>query len=202
MQLWMFQSYVRKTKIIFLLIIFLFVSIAEGQSQGLEDFTNKEKKPHSAHKASLYSFALPGLGQAYNKKYWKIPIIYAGFGFLVYMIKTNRKEYKLYESAYKFEPVDENDTPPNDYYELYSTAQLKQGRDYYRRNMELSYILTGFWYLLNVIDASVDAHLFDFKISSDLSMKIEPYFYHQPTNNQTITGLRLQVAIPGVFGFK
>ena len=68
--------------------------------------------------------------------------------------------------------------------------------------MELSYILTAFWYLLNVIDASVDAHLFDFKVTPDLSLRVEPYFQNQHFNKQTITGLRLQIAIPGVFGFK
>ncbi len=198
----MFQVNVRKTKIIFLFIIFLFASLAEGQAQAPTDFGQKEKKPHSPHKASLYSFILPGLGQAYNKKYWKIPLVYAGFGTLIYYINKNKKEYQLFKAAYEFVPIDENEIPPNDYYEQYSKEQLKIGKDKSRRNLELSYILTGFWYLINVVDAAVDAHLFDFKVSSDLSLRIEPHFYHQPTDNKMIPGLRLQIAIPEVFGFK
>ncbi len=198
----MFHARVKKTRIIFLFIILLFSSLTQGQTQVPVDIQNKEKEPHSPHKASIYSFILPGLGQAYNKKYWKIPIVYAGFGFLTYMIISNNKEYKLYKAAYDFTPVDENDIPPNIYYEQYSSTQLKEGKDYYRRNLELSYILTGFWYLINVIDASVDAHLFDFKVSQDLTLKVEPQFYHQPINNKTIPGIRVQIGIPGVFGFK
>ncbi len=198
----MFHTLVRKIRIIFLSIIFLFTALIQGQAQTPIDFQKRQKEPHSPHKASIYSFILPGLGQAYNKSYWKIPIVYAGFGFLTYMIISNNKEYKLYKAAYDFSPVNEDDIPPNDYYTEYSTDQLKQGKDYYRRNLELSYILTGFWYLVNVIDASVDAHLFDFKVSDDLSIKIEPQFYHQPINNKTIPGIRVQIGIPGVFGFK
>lgn len=205
----MLQIYVRKKKVIFLFIFIFFIALNENFAQDIQTPKVTEKKPHSAHKASIYSFILPGLGQAYNKKYWKIPILYAGFGFLTYMIITNRKEYKAYQLAYdykkdeaKYNPPPNFYYPPNDYAAQYGLEALKQGRNYYRRNMELSYILTGVWYLLNVIDASVDAHLFDFNISPDLSLKVEPYFNHQPYNNQTITGLRLKVAIPGVFGFK
>jgi len=190
-------------KIIFLLILFLFISIIESHSQSFEDINSTHKKPHSAHKATIYSLVLPGLGQAYNKKYWKVPVVYAGFGVIGYMINNNRKEYKLYKAAYEFVPVEGENLPsPNEYYDLYSKDQLKQGRDYYRRNMELSYILAGFWYLLNVIDASVDAHLFDFQVSPNLSLRFEPYLYNQTLNNQTMPGLRMQVSIPGVFGFK
>lgn len=203
MHLRMFRTIVKNTKIIFLLLIFLIISNFESQSQSFADINNTQKKPHSAHKASIYAFILPGLGQAYNKKYWKVPIVYAGFGFIGYMINNNRKEYKLYKAAYEFVPVEGEDLPsPNEYYDLYSKDQLKQGRDFYRRNMELSYIFAGFWYLLTVVDATVDAHLFDFKVSPNLSLKIEPILYNQPVNNQVITGLRMQVSIPGFFGFK
>lgn len=198
----MLNTHLKKFRVTFLIIIFLFTSVAFGYAQAPVKIDRKEKKPHSPHKATVYSFILPGLGQAYNKKYWKIPVWYAGFGFLVYMINSNKKEYKLYKAAYEFEPATEEELPPNDYYEQYSKEQLKEGRDYYRRNMELSYILSGFWYLINVIDAAVDAHLFEFKVSDNLSFKIEPQLYHQPVNNKAIPGLGLQIKIPGVFGFK
>ena len=187
---------------IFLFIIFLFSSTAQAYAQDPVEINTKEKEPHSPHKATIYSLILPGLGQAYNRKYWKIPVWYAGTGFLVYMISTNKKEYKLYKAAYEFEPATEDELPPNDYYNQYSSTQLKDGKDYYRRNMEFSYILTGLWYLINVIDAAVDAHLFEFKVSDNLAFKIEPQLYRQPTSNKAIPGIGLQIGIPGVFGFK
>lgn len=203
MHLRMLRTTVKNTKIIFLLVLFIVISNIESRSQSFGEIDNTQKKPHSAHKATIYSLILPGLGQAYNKKYWKVPVVYVGFGVIGYMISNNRKEYKLYKAAYEFVPIEGDDQPsPNEYYDLYSKDQLKQGRDYYRRNMELSYIFAGFWYLLNVIDASVDAHLFEFQVSPNLSLRFDPCLYNQPINNQTITGLRMQVSIPGVFGFK
>jgi hypothetical protein len=205
----MFHINSRKTKIIFLFITLFFISIFNGYSQTLELPKTKEKKPHSAHKATIYSFILPGLGQAYNKKYWKVPIVYAGLGFFTYMIITNSKEYKAYKIGYTYaKAVTDNNPPegfyhpPNEYAEFYNLEQLKQGRDFYRRNMEFSYILTGLWYLLNVVDASVDAHLFDFKVSQDLSIKVEPCLYNPSIKHKAIPGLKLQIAIPGVFGYK
>ena len=205
----MLQLKIRKTKIIFLFITVFFLSIFNGYAQSVKTPKVKEKQAHSAHKATIYSFILPGLGQAYNKKYWKVPLVYAGFGFFTYMIINNSKEYKAYKIGYTYakaveanNPPDGFYNPPNEYAEFYNLEQLKQGRDFYRRNMELSYILTGFWYLLNVVDASVDAHLFDFKVSQDLSLKVEPCLYNPSIHHKAIPGLKLQIAIPGVFGFK
>lgn len=190
-----------RLKIIALTAFFVIASLSQGWSQSINLKLPKTKEPHSAHKATIYSLILPGLGQAYNKKYWKIPVIYAGFGFLGYLISTNSKEYKAYKTAYEFVPSEGNDISPNEYYDIYNKDQLKQGRDYYRRNMELSYILTGFLYIINLVDASVDAHLFDFEVSPNLSLRVEPYIISQPTINQTIPGLRIRVGIPGIFGF-
>lgn len=135
------------------------------------------KKPHSAKKATIMSAILPGLGQAYNKKYWKIPIIYAGFGTLYYFIRTNGQEYRKFRDAYNI--VANNDTllfPSNEYVVRYDANldQLREGRNYYRRNLELSYIFTGLLYILNIIDASVDGNLYDFDVSDDLSLRLEP----------------------------
>ncbi|MCP4550535.1 MAG: hypothetical protein GY834_00525 [Bacteroidetes bacterium] len=189
-----------RLKIIVLTVFFVIAFLTQGWSQSESFKPPKTKEPHSAHKATIYSLILPGLGQAYNKKYWKIPVIYAGFGILGYLISANSEEYKAYKTAYEFVSVDENDISPNEYYDIYSKEQLKQGRDYYRRNMELSYILTGFLYILNLVDASVDAHLLDFDVSPELSLRVEPYIINQPTYNQNIPGLRIRVGIPGIFG--
>jgi hypothetical protein len=141
------------------------------------------KKEHSPKRATIYSAVLPGLGQAYNQKYWKIPIVYAVFGTLYYFIHTNGKEYRQFRDAFNI--VASGDTlnfPTNSYIIRYNANldQLRAGRNYYRRNLELSYIITGALYILQIIDANVDAHLHDFDISDDLSLSIEPYFPDQP----------------------
>jgi len=142
---------------------------------------------HSPRKATIYSAILPGLGQGYNKKYWKIPIIYAGFGTIGYFIGWNNGFYKTYKLAYS----DLTDDDPNTdsyldldatkYYDLenptdynnFKTGLSKQS-DYYRRNRDLLIIAMAGFYGLNIIDASVDAHFFDFDISEDLTMNWQP----------------------------
>jgi hypothetical protein len=149
---------------------------------------------HSPHKATLYSLALPGLGQAYNKKYWKIPIIYAGFAGLGYLIVTNKNQYTKYKNALEYDPNDPN-AVSNEYVKL-SESQLKSGRDLYRKNLDLSIILTALWWALNIVDATVDAHLFKFDVTEDLSLRVEPDFRYQPYNKSTIPGLRISINLP------
>ena len=157
---------------------------------------------HSPHKATIYSLVLPGLGQAYNKKYWKIPIIYAGFGFLGYSIITNHTEMKKFTDAYSYvsneanlpiDPNNENYPTNNPYIAKYpQTADLLRGRDFYRRKVELNIIFSGVLYLLNVVDAAVDAHFFDYDVSDNLALRIEPSII--PSGNPMIphaNGIRL-----------
>lgn len=149
------------------------VALAETQPNGFEsDTLAKKKRIPSPGRAALLSATLPGLGQAYNGAYWKIPIIYAGFGGVVYAVNFNNTEYQAWRKAY-FAKIDGN---PNtiDEYPLYSDASLKRAMEYYRRNMELTYILGVALYLLNILDANVQAHLMDFDVSEDLSMRVEP----------------------------
>jgi hypothetical protein len=148
-------------------------TVKKTSSKDTKDTTDFMK--HSPTKATLYSLALPGLGQAYNKKYWKIPVIYAGFGTLAYFIKTNNDYYQKYKKAYIYE-TDKDTTTINTSpsIEGLSAEQLLKAKNYYRRNLELSYIITGVLYILNVVDAAVDAHLYYFNVNDDLSMKIEP----------------------------
>lgn len=137
---------------------------------------------HSAHKATIYSLALPGLGQAYNKKYWKIPIIYAGFGVLAYNISINNKETKKFTEAYRYVIKGDTTIPTdNEYVKRYPNPRdLLRGRDFYRRRVELSIIFTAAWYLLNVVDAAVDAHFFDYDVSDNLSLRVEPVLINSP----------------------
>ncbi|MFA8449955.1 MAG: DUF5683 domain-containing protein [Bacteroidales bacterium] len=149
-------------------------------------------KPHNPRKATLYSAVLPGLGQAYNKKYWKIPIIYAGFATFGYFIVSNNTEYQNFREAYNYLSNGKIGSPPNDLSEKYSLEQLQQGRDYYRRNFEFTIILTSLWYILNIVDASVDAHLFNYNVSNDLSLRIDPMFEQTPIiQKRPQTGLKL-----------
>ncbi len=137
---------------------------------------------HSARKATIYSMILPGLGQAYNKKYWKIPIIYGGFTVFAFLIQYNNTEYQLFKDAYYHKLVygEGADDPVNDYEIKYDEQTLLNAKNDYRRNRDLNYILTGVWYALNVIDAAVDAHLFSWDVDEDLSLRVEPDLF-QPT---------------------
>lgn len=148
-----------------------------------------EEEIHSPKKATIYSALLPGLGQIYNKKYWKVPLIYAGFGTIGYFINWNNDNYQLFKVGYRHLTDDNPETQDylkieavrrNNYnldnqteYNNLKTALSKQ-QDYYRRNRDLLIISFVAFYGLNIIDASVDAHLFDFDISDDLTMKWEP----------------------------
>jgi TM2 domain-containing membrane protein YozV len=128
---------------------------------------------HSPVKASLLSAALPGAGQFYNRKYWKVPVIYAAFGGLGYLAKWNDNRYRTYRNAYRLR-IDGDPSTTDDFTNLYSDNDLKLLRDYYRRNRDLTLIFTGLVYVLNIVDASVDAHLFYFDISDNLSLHIAP----------------------------
>lgn len=151
---------------------------------------------HSAKKATIYSAILPGLGQAYNKKYWKIPIIYAGFGTLIYFINMNGKEYRGFRDAYNIVATgDTANFQNNEYVVRYNAnlTQLQEGRNYYRRNLELNYILSGLLYILQIIDASVDANLYDFSVSDDLSLGFDPVHSHNIFRPEPSIGLTLRM---------
>ncbi|MBK9672102.1 MAG: hypothetical protein IPP56_13250 [Bacteroidetes bacterium] len=132
------------------------------------------QKKHSARKATLFSTVLPGLGQAYNTKYWKIPVIYAGFGAMSYFFTINNSRYLKYKKALILRN-DDDETTIDDYATQYPNQQtLIEYKDYYRRNRDLSVIGFALFYVLNIVDANVDANLFYFDVSDDLSMEWMP----------------------------
>jgi len=171
---------------------------------------------HSPVKASLYSAIFPGLGQIYNKKYWKLPLVYGGFGVLGYSVTFNQTNFSKYKNAYldfsddipetqsylkviggnlnpaDFDPVLYPDTYDSKQ-EQWFKEQLEHNMDYYRRNRDLSYIGLVGLYLLNIVDATVDAHLFDYDIGNDLSMKIEPRLMYAGRSMNTL-GLQISIA--------
>lgn len=139
----------------------------------IKDTIIVKKKRHSAAKAAVLSAILPGLGQTYNKKYWKIPIVYAGLVGLGYGFFATRSEYLTAREAYLSRV---NDTfPSNDIpYRNLTTSQIQTIKNNYKSTMDLFSIITIVWYSLNIVDAAVDGHLFNYDVSNNLSLHIEP----------------------------
>jgi hypothetical protein len=144
-------------------------------------------------RAVLYSAVFPGLGQAYNRKHWKLPIVYGGFMGFTYAISWNNKNLTDCGEAYKdlaFDLENHKNEPekwhqswqnfvasgrdPAERFNENFKTQLKRWRDLYRRNRDLSIIMAAGFYLICMADAYVDAQLFDFDISPDLSLRVEP----------------------------
>ena len=159
-------------------ILFIFFSFSHlngtAQTDTQQEDTLKKKK-HSPRLAMLMSAVIPGSGQAYNKKYWKIPVVYAGLGVLGYFAYRNGNYYKSFKSAYT-ELYNSNNRDSTIYlYGVdYTLNGLDAGKNYYRRYRDMYSIFTVGFYLLNIIDANVDANLYDFDISDDISLRISP----------------------------
>ena len=149
--------------------------------------SNESKTIKSAHKASILSAVVPGAGQVYNKKYWKVPIIYASLATSIFFIKDNQNKLTTYQDAY----ITRSNGGTDDYIYIYNNSQLLTIVDYYERNRDVSYIIAGAIYLLNIVDASVDAHLFDFDISEDLSLNTTPKIIDTPIGKTTVLSLKM-----------
>lgn len=147
-------------------------------------------------KATMLAVAFPGLGQVYNRKFWKIPLVYAGFGGLIYSVSFNTSKYNTMMKAYQ----DFTDKIPetNSYIGLIKWAEpssydpvlypgsydpaneswvkdnLLQAVDYYKKYRDLSYIGIAAWYLISVLDANVDASLSNFDINDNLNLQVSP----------------------------
>ena len=144
---------------------------------------------HSPRKATLMSTLLPGLGQVYNHQWWKVPIIYGGFGGVVYGIAFNTKYFKDFRGAYKSR-LEGNFTDP--YVGKYTNANLEELQQFYRRNRDLCYVILAGVYVLNILDANVSAHLFDFDVSDDLSLRWQPSIL-TANSGQTVPALSLSL---------
>ena len=150
-------------------------------------------KVYSPGKAALRSAIIPGWGQVYNKKYWKVPIIYAGLGITAGIFFYNLETYQDTRMAYTIRVTEDTaryDEIP-DYLQPISTESLRYYRDSYRQSMDYSILVFLLIWGLNVVDAAVDAHLKSFDVSPDLSLKFKPYY--RPTAGTT--GLSLVMNI-------
>lgn len=163
-------------------------------------------KPNST-KAIIYSAIVPGLGQMYNRKYWKLPLVYGSFIGCAYAVNWNNNQYTGYKEAFiAFEDADETTDSwkvyvPRSYPEdlnewtgdqknRFSSA-LKAKKDYYRNYRDMSIIITVGVYAFWIIDAYVDAQLFDFDVSPDLSMRVDPVLFEKTAANSRSLGLQL-----------
>lgn len=126
-------------------------------------------------KAALLAFVLPGAGQVYNKKWWKVPIVYVGLGTVLYFEIDNIRQYRALRDNYKWLVDDDPDTNPTEPpYNRLDANSLRNYRDQWRRYVEINSILLGVAYLMQVTDAYVDAHLHSFDVSENLSLRFRP----------------------------
>ena len=164
-------------------------------------------------KKAVLMALVPGLGQIYNRKFWKLPIVYGGLMGCMSAVTWNNRNYQDYSTAYKDIMIDAEE--PNRPVEEFHTSwqdflgigydpkewvtntnfqtQLKNRKDYYRRYRDLSIIITVGVYALSIIDAYVDAQLFDFDISPDLSMHWEPSVTPQTAYSSRSYGLNCSI---------
>lgn len=187
-----------------IIIVILFGTSKNISAQYVLDYRTPDSthiNTHSPNKATFYSAILPGLGQIYNKKYWKVPIIYAGFGGLFYYLNYNSYVYDTYKEAYSIKLRIEDGELGLEDEDRFPDASLEtiQGqKDNWRRNRDLSFIGIGLLYAIQIIDADVDANLFDYNISEDLSMRLDPIILNNPVyksnyNSSSTLGLRCSI---------
>ncbi|MDA9760065.1 DUF5683 domain-containing protein [Flavobacteriaceae bacterium] len=173
---------------------------AQSNKDELDETARQNKKntsraldPLRPAKAAFYSAVLPGLGQAYNKKYWKIPIVYAAIGTGFYFYLDNNKLYKQYRNAYKRRLAgftDDEFYGPGDTPFLSDEALIRAQRTL-KRNKELSMLVTVGLYVLNIIEANVDAHLLQYNLDENLALK--PFMDFNNPNYTTQIGLSLNI---------
>lgn len=146
---------------------------------------------HSPAKASILSAVLPGSGQIYNRKYWKAPIVWAGLGVSYWFVQRNSKEYRRYKDNY-IAVVDGDPTTIDEFNGDVSASQLLDATDTYRRWRDMSYIALGLVYVLNIVDASVDANFVRFDVGRDLTAGVGPSLEMAAQGN---AGLHLSLAL-------
>lgn len=183
--------------------------LAAGDSIGVPPVKVPSAFKPNPTKAVLLAL-IPGMGQIYNRKYWKLPIVYGAFMGCMYAITWNNKSYQDYSEAYKDFIFDTtNEVPAENWHQSWQDVtnrdpetvfndtnfadQLKRRKDYYRRYRDLSIIITVGVYALSIVDAYVDAQLFDFDITPDLSMRLEPVVTPKTSYSSSTYGLNCSI---------
>ncbi len=167
-----------KSKITLLSLFFLVYLTSYSQENELRF---DELDPTAPSKAAFYSAVIPGLGQGFNKKYWKIPIVYAAIGSSAYLYDFNNKKYWDYRNAYKSRKAGYKNDPYQNL--ILDDDRLLDGADFHKKNRDLSMVFIVGFYILNILDANIDAHLKQYNVNESLTIK--PYinndieFYEQ-----------------------
>lgn len=178
-----------------LLCFLLFVTSALGQQvKDTSENTTKKDAPilvHSPKKAVLLALALPGAGQIYNKKYWKLPIVYGGLVISTYLIVYHQNKFKEFDDALISRQNGEEDK----YLNIYTEQSLEDLTLAHRNERDRAILITAGVYLLQVVDAYVDAHLFNFDISDDLTLDVNPMFNYDLGTESIQSGISLNFSI-------
>ncbi len=174
------------------------------QEEGIVIDGSLEKRvinPLAPSKAAFYSAILPGLGQIYNKRYWKLPIVYGAIGTGVYAYIYNNNEYNRFRDAFKRRQAGFTD---DEFYDInnsgivpgspdISDAALQDAQERFQRDRDLALAITIGLYVLNIVDANVDAHLKQFNVDEQLALDIKPYLDYNPVTTDPQYGLSVIV---------
>ncbi|MFV8370218.1 DUF5683 domain-containing protein [Flavobacterium sp. LB2R40] len=179
------------TKILFIGLFLFMVSnttvFAQAETAAVliakDTLKSNDIDPLTPAKAAFYSAVLPGLGQAYNKKYWKIPLVYGALGTSIYFYIDNNRKYNQYRDAYK----SRLEGYVTDDLAFLDNNRLIAGQKFYQRNRDLSALVTLAFYALNILDANVDAALIQFNVDENLSVR--PVLYPNDVTLKTNVGL-------------
>ncbi|MBD3582479.1 DUF5683 domain-containing protein [Flavobacterium selenitireducens] len=161
------------------------VQKVEALAQADTTVTNKVIDPLRPAKAAFYSAIVPGLGQVYNKRYWKVPLVYGAIGTSLYFYSDQNTKYKKVRDAYKRRLAGYYD----DEYQYLDDQRLISAQRGYKKNREYSLLFAVGFYVLNIVDANIDAHLKQFNVSNDLTLEpdlIQQDMYSKPTIGLTL----------------
>ena len=161
----------------------------EDLSIDSEQFLTIDKpfNPLSPAKAAFYSAIVPGLGQAYNKRYWKIPIVYGALATSLYYYSINNTAYKRYRTAFKLRSAGKED----EFAGIFSDASLESAQQVLKTNRDTSLLTFVGLYILQILEASIDAHLLQFNISDDITF--DPRLMNDDLANSNYVGLSLNL---------
>lgn len=186
-------------KTVYSIFFFLIISTALGQ-EDKELIIEKDSVPQkgiiinqgidplSPSRAAFYSAVFPGLGQAYNKKWWKVPIVLAAMGTGIYFYERNDDQFKRYQTAYKLDLTNRpHEFDGQEGRALLSRDALIRAQDVFKKNRDLSLFITIGLYALNILEANVDAHLPDKALDTNLTLR--PAVFISPVSNQALAGI-------------
>lgn len=174
---------IRKLSLFFLLVLL------SNYTKSQEIVENYNRNIFRPSKAAFYSAVIPGLGQVYNNKIWKLPIVYTAIGVSAYSFDFNKKKYWSYRNAYKRRKAGFSDDEFQGI--IINDDRLLDGQNFHRRYKDLSMVFLVGFYFLNILDANIDAHLLDYNVDENLSFGP----YHENTENFYTTSLGMKIKL-------